>query len=52
MRESPTIKFSTTDLLSGSRSDAKSLFQKILDIKSLPLNILPISLHIPCAASP
>ena len=51
MRESPTKKFSTIDLLSGSTSEAKSLFQKILDIKSLRLKILPIPGHIPASAT-
>jgi hypothetical protein len=51
MRASPTSKVSTTDLLTGSRSEAKSLFQKILDIKSLRLKILPISSHTPASAT-
>jgi hypothetical protein len=51
MRKSPTNKFSTTNLLSGSKSQAKSLFQKILDIKSLRLKILPIPNHTPASAT-
>lgn len=40
MRESSTNKFSSTELANGSRPEAKSLLQNILDTKSLQPKIL------------
>jgi hypothetical protein len=47
MRESYTNKFSSTDFVSVSQPEAKSLFQNILGPKSLQLKILPRLHHTP-----